>query len=129
MCFVKMRTEMQRDLEHYAPRTTHHALRRIFAGVFLAAATLTTVAGAPAKVVQVVIDKAAFTSVTETLAIGDTIEWVNKDIVDHTATAKNKDWDVVIPAGKKVRLVLKKAGTVDFYCRYHPNMTGKLVIS
>ena len=120
---------MQRDLKHSAPRTAHRALRRLFAGAILAAATLTTVAGAPAKVVQVVIDRAAFANVTETLTIGDTIEWVNKDIVDHTATAKNKAWDVLIPAGKKVRLVLKKAGTIDFYCRYHPNMTGTLVIS
>ena len=120
---------MQSDLKHPAQRTAHRALRRIFAGVLLAAATLTTVAGAPAKVVQVVIDKAAFANVTETLTIGDTVEWVNKDVVDHTATAKNKDWDVVIPAGKKVRLVLTKAGAVDFYCRYHPNMKAVLTIA
>jgi plastocyanin len=104
-------------------------LRRLFAGVLLAAASLTTVAGAPAKVVQVTIDKATFADVKGTLTVGDTIEWINKDVVDHTATARNKDWDVVIPVGKTVRLILKKAGTVDYYCRYHPNMTGTLVIS
>jgi plastocyanin len=104
-------------------------LRRFFAGVLLAAASLATAAGAPAKVVQVTIDKAAFAQLKVTLTVGDTIEWINNDVVDHTATAKNKDWDVNIPAGKKARLVLKKAGTVDFYCRYHPNMSGQLVIA
>jgi len=82
-----------------------------------------------AKVVEITIDKVTFSEVKVTLNVGDTIEWVNKDVVDHTATAKNKDWDVVIPAGKKARLVLKKAGTFDYFCRYHPNMVGKLVIA
>ena len=81
------------------------------------------------KVIQIVIDKVAFAEVKVPLKIGDTIEWINKDVVDHTATAKNKDWDVELPAGKKVRMVLKKAGTVEYFCRYHQNMTGKISVS
>jgi plastocyanin len=106
-------------------------LQRLLTGAFVAAATLTSVAGAPVgapRVVTVVIDKATFEDVTDKLRIGDVVEWVNKDIVDHTATARNKDWDVAIPAGKKARVTLKKAGTVEYYCRYHPNMTARLVI-
>ncbi len=57
--------------------------------------------------------------------IGDAVVWVNKDIVAHTATVKG-GWDVTIEAGKAARLVLKKAGTFEYYCRFHPNMTGKL---
>jgi plastocyanin len=41
--------------------------------------------------------------------VGDTIEWVNKDIFAHTATARNGDWDVTMPPKKTVTLVLKKA--------------------
>ncbi len=80
------------------------------------------------RVVQVVITEVAFPIVKETLKVGDIIEWVNNDVVDHTATAKNKDWDVVIRVGRKVRMPLKKAGTVEYFCKYHPNMTGKLTI-
>lgn len=55
--------------------------------------------------------------------VGDTIEWVYKDIVYHTATAKNGAFNVDVPAGKKARVVLKKAGDIDYFCEYHPNMS------
>ena len=61
--------------------------------------------------------------------VGDTIEWVNKDILAHTATARNGDWDVTMPPKKTVTLVLKKAGTVEYYCRYHPNMKATLTVA
>jgi plastocyanin len=35
-------------------------------------------------------------------------------------------WDVMIDAKAKVRLVLKKVGTVDYYCCFHPNMKGRI---
>jgi plastocyanin len=60
--------------------------------------------------------------------VGDTVEWINKDIFAHTATARNGDWDVTMPPKKTVTLVLKKAGTVDYYCRFHPNMKGTLTV-
>jgi plastocyanin len=60
--------------------------------------------------------------------VGDTIEWINKDVFAHTATARNGDFDVNLPAKKSGMLVLKKAGTVDYYCRYHPNMKATLKI-
>jgi plastocyanin len=63
--------------------------------------------------------------VTISAKVGDTIEWVNKDILAHTATVKG-DWDVMIPAGKSASLVLKKAAAVEYYCRFHPNMKGRI---
>ena len=85
-------------------------------------------AGAPPKVYQITIDRVSFADAPTGIKVGDTIEWFNKDIVDHTATAKNGGWDVAIPTQKKVRVVLKKAGVVDYYCRFHPNMTGQIVV-
>ena len=46
-----------------------------------------------------------------------------------TATARNGDWDVTLPPKKTVKLVLKKAGTIDYYCRFHPNMKATLTIA
>jgi plastocyanin len=60
--------------------------------------------------------------------VGDTIEWINRDVFAHTATAKNGDFDVNLPAKKSATFVVKKAGTVDYYCRYHPNMKATLKI-
>jgi len=78
--------------------------------------------------VQITITGIAFVEHKQPLTVGDTVEWINKDVVAHTATARNKDWRVLIPENAKATLVLKKPGTVEFYCEYHPNMTGKLVI-
>ncbi len=64
-----------------------------------------------------------------TARVGDTIEWINKDIFAHTATARNGDFDVMLPPKKTGTLVLKKAGTVDYYCRFHPNMTATLTVT
>ena len=61
--------------------------------------------------------------------VGDTVEWVNKDPFAHTATAKGGDWEVMLPPKKSGSLVLKKAGTFDYYCRFHPNMKATLTVT
>ena len=60
---------------------------------------------------------------------GDTIEWVNEDFVDHTATATSGEWDVGIPAGKSSELHVERAGAFTFYCRVHPGMTGTVHVT
>jgi len=54
---------------------------------------------------------------------------VNGDFVAHTATARNGAWDVMIPANASKSVVLKAAGTVDYFCKFHPQMTGKITVS
>jgi plastocyanin len=60
---------------------------------------------------------------------GDRIVWVNRDIVVHTATARDGSFDVDVPSGGSVAMVAGSAGKVAFYCRYHPAMRGELVIA
>lgn len=80
------------------------------------------------EIVQVKIVDLAFMPSTVTVHAGDTVEWVNQDLVDHTATAKNNDWDVVVIVGSTARFQAVQAGTTDYFCRFHPNMTGKIVV-
>jgi plastocyanin len=54
---------------------------------------------------------------------------VNKDVFAHTATARDGDFDVNLPPKKTVTSVLSKAGTIEYYCRYHPNMKAVLKIA
>jgi plastocyanin len=61
--------------------------------------------------------------------IGDTIEWTNDDIVTHTATARNGAWDVMIEPKGKSSITLKSPGTIEYYCRLHPNMVGSITVS
>ncbi len=83
---------------------------------------------AHAATIRVTIDKLVYSPAKITAKVGDTIEWVNKDILAHTATVRG-EWDVMIPAEKTARYVLKKAGDVDYYCRFHPNMKGQISVA
>ena len=77
---------------------------------------------------KVVIDKLVFSPAEITAKVGDTIEWVNNDIIAHTATVRGA-WDVMIPANKSASVILKNAGAVDYYCRFHSNMKGRIVVA
>ena len=89
--------------------------------------TASTAAAAPREHV-VVIDKMKFGPVAPTLHKGDAIIWVNRDIFRHTATAANRSFDVDLPPGAKVKIVLKDTGSIPFVCRYHPGMRGTLQV-
>ncbi|MDB5568478.1 MAG: amicyanin [Tardiphaga sp.] len=97
--------------------------RFILIGVTL----MTGLVPAQAETIQVVIDKLVFSPAEINAKVGDTIEWVNKDVLAHTATARD-GWDVPIAANKSASVVLKNAGAVDYYCRFHPNMKGRIVV-
>ena len=84
---------------------------------------------ARADVIQIKIEKLAFTPPEVSAHIGDTIQWVNADFVAHTATARNGAWDVMIPPNATKSIVLKADGTVDYYCKFHPNMTGQVMVA
>lgn len=84
---------------------------------------------AHAATIEITMENLVIAPAEASAKVGDTIEWVNKDILAHTATARNGDWDVTIPPKKTVTLVLKKAGTIEYYCRYHPNMKATLTVA
>jgi plastocyanin len=94
-----------------------------------AALLLGTFVSAHAATIQISMENLVVSPAETTAKVGDSIEWINKDIVAHTATARNGDFDVTIPPKKTATLVLKKAGTVDYYCRFHPNMKATLVVT
>jgi plastocyanin len=83
---------------------------------------------ARAETIQVTIDKLVYSPAEVKAKVGDTVEWINRDVVAHTATVKD-DWDVMIPAKKNASVVLKKAGDVEYYCRFHPNMKGRISVA
>jgi plastocyanin len=101
--------------------------RRIFP--IVASLTLAMSISAHAATIQITMENLVIAPAEASAKVGDTIEWVNKDIFVHTATARNGDWDVTIPPKKTVTLVLKKAGAVDYYCRFHPNMKAALTVA
>ena len=88
-----------------------------------------TAVPADAATIQIVMENLVISPATASAKVGDTIEWINKDVLAHTATAGNGDFDVTIPPKQTMRLVLKKAGDIAYYCRFHPNMKATLTIA
>jgi plastocyanin len=84
---------------------------------------------ADAATIQITMENLVISPAETSAKVGDTIEWVNKDIFAHTATARNGDWDVTMPPKKTITLVLKTAGMTEYYCRFHPNMKATLVVA
>jgi plastocyanin len=93
------------------------------------ALTAAFVSPVEAAVIRIAISNVAFPPKKVTARVGDTVEWTNKDFVAHTATARDGTWDVNLPPGKSGSTVMKKAGKIQYYCRYHPTMKGEIDVS
>ena len=98
-------------------------------GLALLAALALSSPAIAGETIRVAIDKMTFDPPKISAHVGDTIEWASSDFVVHTATAKNKDWDVTIPAKGMGRVTLNHPGEIDYFCRFHPNMTGQIVVA
>ena len=61
---------------------------------------------------------------------GDTVVWINRDIVPHTATAARKSgWDTgTLLQGKSGQYVASHRGEAPYFCKLHPVMLGKLIV-
>ena len=86
-----------------------------------------TLARAHDGTVHVTIEKLAFQPADIEVKAGETIEWINKDPFAHTATVKG-GWEVSIPPGKSATHVVTADDSVDYYCRFHPNMKGRIKV-
>jgi plastocyanin len=104
--------------------------RRLVLAAFLVVppfAARLAVAGPTVHVIR--IADMAFGPVPPGIRVGDTVEWVNADLFEHTATARDHSFDLDLKPGAKARIVAGAAGEIAFYCRYHPGMTGRLVVT
>ena len=59
---------------------------------------------------------------------GDTVVWINNDIVAHDVTEEsNKAWtSSLMPVGRSWSLVVNQ--NADYYCSIHVVMKGKLIV-
>jgi plastocyanin len=106
-------------------RLRRYALFAASSGALLLVAPAATAAP---QTYTVVIEKMKFGPIPAVLHKGDSIIWVNRDFLRHSATAANHSFDADLPPGTKVRTVFKSGGTIPFVCRYHPGMRGVLQV-
>ena len=64
------------------------------------------------------------------VAAGDTVVWINKDIVPHTATATGaRAWDTgTIASQDSSRQIVKAGADSSYACALHPTMEATLVV-
>jgi plastocyanin len=87
-----------------------------------------TASATHAGTVQIRIDKMAFDPAKATAKLGDTVEWINNDILAHTATANKGGWSVTMAPKQTGKVILKDAGDFEYFCKFHPNMKGQIVV-
>lgn len=76
----------------------------------------------------VVINLMQFTPAKLNVEIGDTVTWINKDLVDHNVkdTISNLFYSDTLKTGKSFRWVV--TGSANYICTIHPTMNGEIVI-
>ncbi len=72
----------------------------------------------------------AFHPETVVVARGDTVVWINRDIVPHTATAvADPRWNTgQLARDAEGRYVPRRAGVLDYICTLHPTMRATLIV-
>lgn len=78
---------------------------------------------------QVIIHEMRFEPAKLTVTAGDTVEWVNRDLVPHTATAQSREWNSGnIEVDASWRTIVRTRGAVPYTCLLHPGMRAELVV-
>ena len=106
---------------------------------WLAAAALVAVAAAGAAGTEqkrkpvlhrVTIDATSFTPAELTIRAGDSVVWMNRDVIPHTATQSGgKGFDSgTLKSGDAWKHTFTTGGTVDYVCTFHPTMKGRVMI-
>jgi plastocyanin len=76
------------------------------------------------------IRNSQFTPAEITVNVGDTIKWINHDIVPHTATADDKSWDSkLIGSGEEWELIVERNMFTTYFCTFHPGMKATIRIN
>ena len=78
---------------------------------------------------QVVIENSKFMPTDLVVSVGTTVEWVNKDSVDHTVTFENGDLDELLPKGATGTFTFNEKGEFRYFCKLHPGMQGSVIVN
>lgn len=83
--------------------------------------------GSAAGPITIVMENFAFTPTDETVKVGDTVIFENKDSAPHRVSIDGQDLGQQT-TGQKVEWKATKAGTFPFSCTIHPAMTGQITV-
>ena len=89
-----------------------------------------TGAEAAAESLAVEIKDFAFNPAEVTVPVGGSITWTNQDTAPHTATGLDREalQSGTIESGQSFTQTFETAGTIEYFCEFHPNMKGSIVV-
>lgn len=95
-----------------------------------AGATKTPASGGGKAAATVAMKNIQFDPKTVTIKVGDTVEWVNEDSVNHDAVAKEGDVpkSELFGKGETYSAKFDTAGTIEYVCTVHPGMEGTITV-
>jgi plastocyanin len=77
----------------------------------------------------VTIDASRFEPASLTVTAGDTVVWINKDIIPHTATSQTGAFDSgELPLGQSWTYRPTQVGEFAYVCAFHPTMKATLLV-
>lgn len=84
---------------------------------------------AAAEGTQIVVKDFAFAPKALTVAAGTTVTWVNRDDDAHQIVAKRGAFrSPALDTNDRFSFTFKDAGTYDYFCTLHPQMTGTVTV-
>ena len=77
---------------------------------------------------EVVLRAIRFEPESLEVAVGDTVVWINHDVVPHTSTSSDRHWvSGNIAPDSSWSTVVAWPGRLPYACEYHPMMKGTLL--
>ena len=111
-------------------RMSRRRLGTLLGATLLAAPPMGRLAAhAGPRTVRVEIRSFRFDPEHLTVRVGDTVQWLNRDLAPHTATEVDGDRDTGrIDRGGTGRITFEGAGDFDYHCAFHPHMRGRITV-
>jgi plastocyanin len=86
-------------------------------------------AGATSDGTVVELSGSAFAPRTVDVRAGETVTFVNRDEIAHTATADGTFDSGTIEAGATFSFTAEQTGVISYVCVFHPGMTGTVDVT
>jgi plastocyanin len=78
---------------------------------------------------EVEIENFAFVPQTVNISVGDSVEWRNRDDVQHTSTSNDGLWNSgLLARDQRFSFAFTVPGTYNYHCSPHPTMTGSVIV-
>ena len=120
------RSKMKQGFAH---KWSVGVLAAIASAMLLAGAISLAQAAAADAGPQVIIDNYAFSPASLTVKVGTTVTWINQDDDAHTVdSTQGKFKSGTMNKGGRFEFRFTEAGEYPFFCRFHPKMTGKVIV-